>query len=68
MTEMMTVGQTASALGLSRSGIRWLFDTDRLRGHRAGRYRLIPLDEVRRMKRMRDARSREQVQAQQPQR
>jgi excisionase family DNA binding protein len=53
MTQMMTVGQAAYALRLSRSGIRWLFDTGRLRGHRAGRYRLIPVDEVHRLERRR---------------
>jgi excisionase family DNA binding protein len=68
MTPVLTTAQAGRVLGITVSGVRWLVDTGRLRAQRAGRYRLIPVDEVLRMKRMRDGRAREQAHKQQTQR
>ncbi len=64
MTQFLTSTQAGRMLSMTASGVRWLVDTGRLLAQRAGRYRLIPVDEVQHMKRLRDERAREQRQAQ----
>ena len=59
--DVMTTTQVGEALGMTASGVRWLVDTGQLRALRAGRYRLIAADDVRRLEQARRANKRREA-------
>jgi hypothetical protein len=56
-TQLVTTGPGAREVGITPSGLRWYIDTGRVRCIRVGALRLIPIAEIRRLKRLRERRA-----------